>query len=379
MIKRSFWIEKIKSRLKKKNILWLAGVRRVGKTYLCKSLDKIEYFDCEIPKDRHYIEDTEAFLNKVKGKTVVIDEIHRLKNPSEILKIAADYHKKTNIIATGSSMLGASIKFKDTLTDRKTTLWLTPMIKSDLEDFKNKSLEHRYLHGGLPPFFLSKNLPEENFQDWMDSYWAKDIQELFRLLNKFSFQRFAELLFIQSGGIFEATKFTRPCEVSRTAINNYLKVLEETFVIHVIKPFSTYKATEITKAPKAYSFDTGLMCFYKNWDRLRRDDMGILWEHFVLNEILAHTQSKKVYYWRDKRGHEVDFILQKKGKDPIAIECKWSSNNFESNGIQAFRRQYPKGKNYVVAQDVSRSFSKTYGETTVDFISLDNLIKEVIN
>jgi hypothetical protein len=80
-------------------------------------------------------------------------------------------------------------------------------------------LHHRLLHGGLPPFFLEKVLPERDFQEWMDAYWAKDIQELFRLERRQSFQKFAELLMAQSGGIFEATKFTRPCEASRTTIS----------------------------------------------------------------------------------------------------------------------------------------------------------------
>ena len=72
----------------------------------------------------------------------------------------------------------------------------------------------------------------------MDAYWAKDIQELFRLERRQSFQKFAELLMAQSGGIFEATKFTRPCKVGRTTIANYLAVLEATFVAHVIRPYS---------------------------------------------------------------------------------------------------------------------------------------------
>ena len=60
----------------------------------------------------------------------------------------------------------------------------------------------------------------------MDAYWAKDIQELFRLERRASFQRFVELLMAQSCGIFEATRFAAPCEVSRTTITNYLAVLE---------------------------------------------------------------------------------------------------------------------------------------------------------
>ncbi len=95
----------------------------------------------------------EFFLEGLRGKRVALDEIHRLERPSELLKIAADHFPEVKIIATGSSSLGASSKFGDTLTGRKTDIRLTPMILADLKDFWNTDLAHRMLHGGLPPFF----------------------------------------------------------------------------------------------------------------------------------------------------------------------------------------------------------------------------------
>ena len=65
--------------------------------------------------------------------------------------------------------------------------------------FGTSSRSTRLLHGGLPPFFLSPAVPDADFQEWMDAYWAKDIQELFRLERRHSFLRFAELLWRQSG------------------------------------------------------------------------------------------------------------------------------------------------------------------------------------
>lgn len=68
------------------------------------------------------------------------------------------------------------------------------MIETDLAGFGDTDLPHRLLHGGLPPFFLSQEQPERDFQEWMDAYWAKDIQKLFRPEWRASFQRFVELL-----------------------------------------------------------------------------------------------------------------------------------------------------------------------------------------
>jgi len=181
MKNRPFWKNAIEERFKEKSIVWLTGVRRVGKTFLCRSFDEIDYFDCELPHVRRMMEDPESFLESVHGRRIVLDEIHRLPNPSEILKISADHYPDIQIIATGSSTLGASAKFKDTLADRKRELWLTSMIGVDGEYFGNTDLRHRFLYGGLPPFFIHTRYPERNFQDWIDAFWAKDIQELFRL------------------------------------------------------------------------------------------------------------------------------------------------------------------------------------------------------
>lgn len=374
---RLFWIQKIEDEWKKRSILWLSGVRRSGKTVLCQSLGNIQYFDCELPSVRRQMEDPEAFLEELHGQRIVLDEIHRLKNPSEILKIAADHFPDIKILATGSSTLQASAKFKDTLTGRKSELWLTPMISIDLRDFKNTNLKHRLLNGGLPPFFLSKKPPERDFQEWVDSYWARDIQELFRVGKHSSFERFLELIFINSGGIFEASKYAAPCEISRPTVSNYLSVLEKTWVAHVVRPYAKKRQAEIISAPKVYAFDTGFVCYYRGWSQLRDEDLGHLWEHYVLNEMHGRTQSREIFYWRDKRGHEIDFVLAKKGRQPVVVECKWSLNNIESRNIRSFRRAYPEGENYIVSQAVSRPYSRRYGEIKLNFVGLEDLIRKL--
>ncbi|MGH8703521.1 MAG: ATP-binding protein, partial [Burkholderiales bacterium] len=284
---RQFWLERLAAAWRGKSVVWLSGVRRSGKTTIARSLPRAEYLDCELPSVRRLLAQPEAFLDARRRRRVVLDEIHRLGNPSELLKIAADHYPDVQILATGSSTLGASRRFRDTLTGRKAELWLTPMMSRDLTDFGIPGLERRLLRGGLPPLFLAEVTPEREVQEWMDSYWAKDILELFRLERRHSFQRFVELLHVQSGGLFEATRFARDCEVSRTSISNYLAVLEATFVAHVVRPFSARRATEIIAAPKVYGFDTGFVCHHRGIERLRAEDIGLLWEHYVLNEMHA--------------------------------------------------------------------------------------------
>ena len=378
MVKRQFWLKRLETLWAKRSVVWLSGVRRVGKTTLCQTLPDAEYFDCELPRVRRALADPEAFLEGVRGRTVVFDEIHRLENPAELLKIAADHFRGTRVLATGSSTLGASAKFKDTLAGRKAELWLTPMTLEDLRDFGDPDLRRRFFQGGLPPFFLSDEVPDKEFQEWMDAFWAKDIQELFRLERRRSFQTFLELLLAQSGGIFEATRFTAPCEVSRPTVTNYLAVLEATFVAHVVLPFSSRRQSEIVAAPRVYGFDTGFVCAFRGWHSpLRNEELGRLWEHFVLNELHARLQTRRIHYWRDKRGHEVDFVWAPRGKPPVAIECKWSADGFDPVNFLSFEPLYPLADLVVVAADVERPFTHQAGGLKIHFVGLEDLVRRL--
>jgi predicted AAA+ superfamily ATPase len=377
MFPREHWQKLIERAWRERSIVWLSGVRRVGKTVLSRSLPDIDYYDCELPRVRQLMADPEAFLRERRQRRIVLDEIHRLTDPSQLLKIAADHYPDTRILATGSSTLGVSAKFRDTLTGRKRDIWLTPMNAADLAAFEWEDLRHRLLHGGLPSFFLSRTFPESDFQEWVDAYWAKDIQELFRLERRFAFTKLLELLLSQSGGIFEATRFATPCEVSRQTIVNYLGVLEATLVMHVIRPFSSRRSTELVSAPKVYAFDTGFVCFARGWHELRQEDLGILWEHFVLNEIQSRLQTREICYWRDKRHHEIDFVYKHRGHNPITIECKWSAGDFDPGNLLAFRRQYPEGASWVVAPDIDEEHVRDVKGVTLHYGNLNSLLKEL--
>jgi predicted AAA+ superfamily ATPase len=385
IITRPFWQNLIEEAWRQRNVIWLMGIRRVGKTSLCQSLPDIEYLDCESPRVRqNMVVDPEAFLESKKGQRIIIDEIHKLEEPSELLKLAADYYPDVYIIATGSSTLGASKKFKDTLTGRKRELWLTPMLLSEMNLFGPVDLYHRFLFGGFPAFFMQKHIPEKDFQEWIDSYWAKDIQDFFSVGKQYSFQKFAELLLANSGCMFEATRFTAPCETTRGTITNYLAILEQTFVVHVIRPLSTHRQTEIVKAPKVYGFDTGFVCYSKGWTEIKQENTGFMWEHCVLNEIHGQLQTRSIYYWRDKHGHEIDFVMHDKNYNYAAIECKFKSMSLAKEhssrmvtNFEAFRKNYPEGKNYVVASDINTPFERRFDKTVITFVNTQHLIEDL--
>jgi hypothetical protein len=374
MFDRPFWIARIELAWERRRLVWLVGVRRVGKTVLCQALKEVEYLDCELPSVRRVLEDPESFLRSVAGRRVVLDEVHRLPDPSELLKIAADHHPNVRVLATGSSTLQATAKFRDALTGRKEEVWLTPMIESDRGQ-AGGSLTDRLAKGGLPGFYLGTP-SEREVQEWLDSYWARDVQELFRLQRRASFARFVELVLARSGGVFEATAFAGPAEASRTTIANYLSALEITKVAHVVRPFSTRRPTELVHAPKVYGFDTGFVRTLRGWNELRDEDLGALWEHYVLNELHARAISAEVRYWRTSRHREVDFVLVRRGAEPIAVECKWRVDGREDlPGLKAFRRAYPSGETFVVASNVDRPFERELlPGVSVRYVGLGGLV-----
>jgi hypothetical protein len=373
MKNRPFWTRIIEDAWRRKSVVWLTGVRRAGKTTLCRQLPDIAYFDCELPSTRREMEDPETFLRALGSGRLVLDEIHRLADPAALLKIAADHFPRVKVVATGSSTLGASAKFRDTLAGRKREVWLTPMISDDLRAFGKPSLSSRLVRGGLPPFFLAPSQPEREYQEWLDAFWAKDIQELFRLERRHAFQRLFEMMLASSGGLFEATRFARACEVSRQTIQNYLAVLEATFTAHVIRPFTTGQSAELVSAPKVYGFDTGFVAYHRGWTEPRREELGVLWEHYVLNEIHATRQARDVHYWRDKQRHEINFVIAAPGRAPTAVECKLTAAQFEPDNLRIFRRRYPRGANFVVTSDTSRPSERRYGELKVRFIGIDQI------
>ncbi len=377
MVSRGFWSRLLGSAWEQKAVIWLTGVRGVGKTSFCRALWDAEFFDCESPRVRRLMADPGEFWKKLRGKKVVLDEIHRLPNLLPLLRTAAERFPSSRVLVTAPVSLQVNPRVREALGEGLTQVWLTPMMSQDLVDFGNTGLEHRFLRGGLPSFFASPTLPEPDFQGWMDSFWAKDIQDFFRIEHRDSIHRFMELLFARSGDLFEAVRYAEPCGVSRTTITKYFHALEASWAALVIRPFSTRRAVEIITIPQTYVFDTGFLCHFRSWQKLREEDFGILWKHYVLNEICAHLQEPKVQYWRDKRGHEVDFILINRDLGIITITCLWRARDFAPRNLQAFRYHYPSGPNWVVCGDTSQASVLSLPRLKVEFMSLKEMIEKI--
>ena len=366
MIERPFWRQRIEDAWREAPIAWLSGVRRAGKTTLAESLgaDRIFYVNCDLPTVEEMVSDPQVFFRSCVKPVVVFDEIHQLRDPTRLLKIGADAFPKVKILATGSSTLAASRKFRDTLTGRKRLVHLTPVLWDELAAF-GATLPQRLFQGGLPPALLAESKRPALYREWMDSFFARDIQRLFGFRDLNRFNALFEYLLRQSGGQFEATKTASALGITRPTVESHLSALEITHAVTLVRPFHGGGQKEIVKQPKVYGFDTGFVSFARGWDPLRAEDVGALWEHLVLEHLQSHFPDIPVRYWRDKAGQEVDFVLVRRRDEVDAIECKWDPAAFDSSALKLFRGYYPKGGNYLVTPSGDPAYTKRYGELEV--------------
>ena len=367
MFPRPFWLQRIEDAWRQVPIAWLSGVRRCGKTTLARQLgeDRTLYVNCDLPTVEDMVRDPQVFYRSVDKPVVVFDEIHQLRDPARLLKIGADVFPKLRILATGSSTLAASRKFRDTLAGRKRLVHLVPVLFDELLPFGGVSLDKRLLHGGLPPALLAPSKDAAFYREWLDSFFARDIQRLFGFRDVNRFGAFFEYILGQSGGQFEMTRTATALGIARPTVESHLRALEITHAVTLVRPFHRGGQHEIVKLPKVYAFDTGFVSWARGWEPLRPADRGPLWEHLVLEHLQARFPNQAIRYWRDKAGREVDFVLTR-GRDEIdVVECKWNAQAFDSTAVEAFRSRHPKGRNYVVTPSGDPAYVRRYGKLEV--------------
>lgn len=372
MIERPIWKKRLESSWEEAPIVWLCGVRQVGKTTLAQSMGDALFVNCDLPATEDRVADPELFFKSCKQPVIVFDEIHQLRDPTRLLKIGADLFPSIKILATGSSTLAASEKFRDTLTGRKRTVHLVPVLWDELGAF-GATLPDRLYLGGLPETLRAGTKRPSFYREWLDSFFARDIQRLFGFRDINRFNTVFEYILRQSGGQLQPSKAASAVGVSRPTVESHLRALELTHAITVVRPFHSGGQTELVKQPKVYGFDTGFVSFVRGWDPLRSEDFGFLWEHIVLEYLQAHLPDFPIRYWRDKSGREVDFVIARARENVDAIECKWDPKALDPSALHAFRSLHPKGRNFLVTPSASPPYRKKSGDLEIIVCSPDAL------
>jgi len=358
MINRSLWIDSILRAWNHRSIVWLSGVRRVGKTTLTRMLADAIYINCDLPSAQRALEEPELFLDsQVVGSKLIFDEVHQLRDPSRLLKIAADEYPRLKILATGSSTLAATRKFRDSLTGRKQAIHLCPVLWDECVDaFGIHDLDRRLLHGGLPEPLMATRKDPEFFSEWIDSFYARDILELFGIRNRQGFLSLFRLLLRQSGGQLDYSQLANLSELSRPTVKAHIEAMQIAHAMHLLRPFHGGGKREIVSRPKCYAFDTGFVSFEKGWDSIREDDRGLLWEHLVLDTLRFHFSEENMFYWQDKSHREIDFVIRREHDRVDIVECKINPDKLNVLPILAFRKLYPKGENMIISPVVKKPY-----------------------
>jgi len=345
---------------------------------LAQMLPNAVYMNCDLPSVVRRLENPEFFFqSQPPDAVIVLDEVHRLSDPSQTLKVASDAFPELRILATGPSTLTVTRKFKDTLTGRKMVLPLLPVLWTECEAaFNIRDLDRRLLHGGLPEVLLSATKDNFFFSEWMDSFYARDIQELFSIRDRTGFLNLLRLMLRQSGGLVDYSALSRECDVSRPTVKAYLEALSAACALYAIPPFYGGGRRELVRRPKVYGFDTGFVTFVRGYSDIRNEDRGVLWEHLVLDTLRIATGGEGLFYWRDKSGREVDFVVLR-GQNVDAVECKINPERFQTESLSVFRALYHRGRNYLVCPGVAEPYNVRIGSLIVRITGCEHIMKDM--
>ncbi|MDE0645502.1 MAG: DUF4143 domain-containing protein [Gammaproteobacteria bacterium] len=360
MIVRPYWLEKLYRIWDRQSIVWFSGVWRSGKTTIARMIDnsKCVYLNCDIPAARRKLVDPIDYLASYnKNNTLILDEIHRLDNPSLLLKTIDDKHPNIKVLAISASTLPATSEFNVSLTEKTFAVQLPPVLWDEcIRDFNIADLDKRLLYEGLPEVLLDAQKSDEFYAEWIDRVFAREIQDLFNIRNREGFRTLFRLLIRNSGGQLDVSKLAQTAKISRPTAYTYLNAMEKSHLIHYVRPFHGNSQREITKRPKCYAFDTGFITYERGWTELREEDHEVLWKHLVLDMLRDQFSTREVYYWKDKSNREIDFILRGSRDEVHLIECAMDPDRLSFRAIHEFRRLYPNGKNLILTPAAITSY-----------------------
>jgi predicted AAA+ superfamily ATPase len=156
-------------------------------------------------------------------------------------------------------------------------------------------------------------------------------------------------------------------------VKAHVEAMSIAHAVFLLPPFHGGGRREITQRPKCYSFDTGFVTFAKGWNSIREEDRGLLWEHLILDSLRTVFDDHDLFYWRDKSGREMDFIIKGGGEQSKGIECKLNPDRYDPTRLVLFRSLYPEGKNYVVSPNIKSPYERRYEKLKVEFISIKQI------
>ena len=360
-------IEDSLNSIKKIHIIY--GPRQAGKTTVLKSIaekliqedQKPLFLNCDLKEHISVINTTSItdLTKLLKDNThILIDEAQRLDNPGLTLKIIYDEFPTIKVLATGSSSFKLKNQLSDALTGRYVDFNLYPLSFQEiinetntpsmiLKQSANQLLTPILLYGLYPGVYTEKtsDLKQKFLEKIIESYLFNDILSFHKIKYSDVLLNLTRALAYQIGSEVNENELSKRLKVDRKTVVKYLDLLEQTFVIIKVYPFSKNPRREIGRNYKVYFIDLGLRnALIGDFHPLEvRQDLGSLWENFIAIERIKKSANEnaslKYNFWRTFSGAEVDWIENKINIETQAFEFKYGSNSV-SKGAKNFELKY---------------------------------------
>ena len=347
------------------------GARQVGKTTLLKAMQarlaqegvSIRYLNCDIYEEFQAINTTSSTILErlVAGRDAIfIDEIQRLDNPGLTIKILVDSYPGLHILATGSSSFELRQRINEALTGRYIDILLYPFsiaevlesigVVNDLALQKptaDSLLPDILRYGLYPEIYLEPNPLSKQLllAKLVESYLFKDILNYQRIRYSHTIVDLARALAYQIGHEVNENELANRLKIDRKTVISYIDILEKSFVVIRLSPFSRNPRREIGKQSKIYFLDLGIRnALIGDFNDLPlRTDRGMVWENFLIIEriktYLNRGSSILSRFWRTYNGAEVDYIEEVGAGKIQAYELKYGSASL-GRGAESFKKIY---------------------------------------
>jgi uncharacterized protein len=331
----------VQKRFLKGKVIVLIGPRQVGKTTLIHTLLKNKDYlfldgDDDSVSERLSTANTENLRSIIGNyKYVFIDEVQRIPNIGLKLKIIVDQIKNVQVIVSGSSAFEINNTTQEPLTGRKFEYQMFPISWTEFEKGvgfikADQQLELRLLFGMYPDVINNFGNEYEILKNLVSSYLYKDILALAGIRKSDVLQKILQALALQVGSEVSYNEIAQLVGVDKNTVNNYIDLLEKSFVIFRLTSYRKNIRNEIKANKKIYFYDNGVRnMVIGNFNNLDlRQDKGALWENFIIAERMKHlsyTQSlARPFFWRTTTQQEIDYI-ETNADAMAAFEFKWSN------------------------------------------------------
>lgn len=338
----------------------ITGPRQSGKTTLVKTLEGYNYFSLENPDTRLFAEtDARGFLRSA-GERFILDEVQYVPSLfSYLQEILDNATENGKVILLGSQSFLLNQHISQSLAGRVASLKLLPFSYSELKnaDLNSQNIDNTLFWGGYPRVFNEHIEPVYFFPNYIETYLQRDVRLLKNIENTSSFVRFIKLCAGRVGQILDLSALSRDANVTVNTVKSWLSVLEASYILYFVQPYSGNVNRRLIKSPKLYFYDTGLVCSLLNIENERQLDTfylrGNLFENFIFSELIKQRYNAGLpanyCFLRDSKGLEVDCVQELPDKMRfIEIKLSETLSRDHIKNILSLETLFTKTENYVI-------------------------------